>query len=104
MTVSKLPLAFLSVIAEFLFFLTVDAYWRPGTLEWYLGVPVPFFEQVPASSGNYDDVNFSLIISHENYTSFPLSTHDYFVEYSKMHPGEIMARTRFWELDACCAR
>ncbi|KAK0234255.1 hypothetical protein IW262DRAFT_141845 [Armillaria fumosa] len=99
-TVSKLPLAFLSVIAGFLFFLTVIAYWRPGTLEWYLGVPVPFFKQVPASSGNHNNLNSSLIISYENYTSFPLSTHDYLVECYKMHPGGIMAPTRFWEPNA----
>ncbi|KAK0222529.1 hypothetical protein EDD85DRAFT_779310 [Armillaria nabsnona] len=95
--VSKLPFVFLSVTAGFLFFLTVIAYWRPGTLEWYLGVPVPFFEQVQASSGNHNDINSSLIISYENYTSFPLSTHDYLVECYKMHPGGFMPPTKFWE-------
>ncbi len=94
---SKLPFVFLSVAAGFLFFLTVVAYWRPGTLEWYLGVPVPFFKQGPASSENHNDLNSSLIISYENYTSFPLSTHDYLVECYKMHPGGFMPPTKFWE-------
>ncbi|KAK0209273.1 hypothetical protein DFS33DRAFT_521941 [Desarmillaria ectypa] len=58
--VSKLPIVFLSVIAGFLFFLTVVAYWRPGMLEWYSGVPVLSFEQVPVSAGN---PQFSPIIS-----------------------------------------
>lgn len=96
-TVAKLPFVFLSVTAGFLFFLTVVAYWRPGTLEWYLGVPVPFFKQGPASSVNHNDLNSSLIISYENYTSFPLSTHDYLVECYKMHPGGFMPPTKFWE-------
>ncbi|KAG7451788.1 uncharacterized protein BT62DRAFT_880988 [Guyanagaster necrorhizus] len=94
---SKLPIVFLSFVAGFIFFLTVVEYRRPGTLEWYLGIPIPSFEQMPASTGNHDDLNSSLIISYENYTSFPLSTHDYLVECYKMHPGGFMPSTRFWE-------
>ncbi|KAK0450581.1 uncharacterized protein EV420DRAFT_1705247 [Desarmillaria tabescens] len=98
--VSKLPIVFLSVTAGFLFFLMVVAYWHPGTLEWYLGVPVPSFEQVPVSTETNDNLNSSLIISYENYTSFPLSTHDYLVECYKMHPGGFMPSTKFWEPSA----
>ncbi|KAK0209271.1 hypothetical protein DFS33DRAFT_1380760 [Desarmillaria ectypa] len=98
--VSKLSIVFLSVIAGFLFFLTVVAYWRPGMLEWYLGVPVPSFEQAPISTGKHDNLNSSFIISYENYTSFPLSTQDYLVECYKMHPGGFMSPTKFWEPSA----
>lgn len=106
---NKLPLAFGIFMAGVLLILVVISYYHPEALHRYIGVKPP----VTASTTSGKTVSASAsrpaptpvliqppagvhVISYENYTSFPLSGHEYMEECKKLYSG-FMAHTDFWD-------
>lgn len=75
---SRLPVVFLTLFALFLGSLILLSYKRPGSIEHYIGIKHSQGSQ-PTSS-----LPPELVISYENYTSFPLQPDEYRHECGKM--------------------
>ncbi|ESK96166.1 hypothetical protein Moror_7307 [Moniliophthora roreri MCA 2997] len=105
---ARLPIAFGTMIAGLLLVLIVVSYKEPGTLETYVGVTV---STSPISAENstltasnaterhHHHQNPSLIISYENYTTFPLLPTEYMSECAKLMGG-FHHHGAYWESDS----
>ncbi|KAF9018438.1 hypothetical protein BDZ89DRAFT_1073864 [Hymenopellis radicata] len=83
------PVVFWSVVASMLLCLAGISFQWPGTLEYYMGI-------TPFASETTSAVNSSLLISYENYTTFPLTSEQYVAECYTMTKG-FMPMDKYWE-------
>ncbi|KIK71440.1 hypothetical protein GYMLUDRAFT_33607 [Collybiopsis luxurians FD-317 M1] len=101
MIIQRLPVVVGCFVAGLFFFLILVAYRSPGTLEYYVGVTTPNTTDAsanssfPLSSNPETQIDPSLLISYENYTTFPLRPTEYVSECYTLNPGR-MKHTSYW--------
>ncbi|RDB29466.1 hypothetical protein Hypma_016066 [Hypsizygus marmoreus] len=96
---SRLPLVFGSMLAAFLLVLTVLSWKRPEKLHRYLGISSQVSAPSTSSPASHKNASISdphLLISYENYTTFPLLPSQYLAECSKLNKG-YMSHGKYWE-------
>jgi hypothetical protein len=76
----RMPVVIMTMLALMLCSLILVSYKKPGTIEYYMGVIPPSQNTTNSSSISRPE----LIISYENYTTFPLQPDEYRKECSKM--------------------
>ncbi|KAG6817556.1 hypothetical protein H0H87_006933 [Tephrocybe sp. NHM501043] len=90
-----LPLVLGSLLAAFLLFLIYVSYNRPEKLHKYLGI-TPTNSTRPTHHNSSTAVDPHLLISYENYTSFPLRPSEYLAECLKLNKG-YMSHGDYWQ-------
>lgn len=88
------PVVFWSVVASMLLCLAGISFQWPGTLEYYMGI-TPFGSET-TTTATTSAVNSTLLISYENYTTFPLTSEQYVAECYAMTKG-FMTMEKYWE-------
>ncbi|KIY69447.1 hypothetical protein CYLTODRAFT_442690 [Cylindrobasidium torrendii FP15055 ss-10] len=90
---ARASILFWSCVAGFLLILAIVSFKNPGTLEWYMGINSLTAATTPAVS--VAPVDPALLISYENYTSFPLQGKEYVHECWKLTDSR-MPMGKFW--------
>ncbi|KAF8956089.1 hypothetical protein BDZ97DRAFT_1672211 [Flammula alnicola] len=104
--VARLPLAFGIFMGGVLLILIVLSFTKPEALHRYIGAKAPPTSSASAPSKPTSTVAASPVVhaeenvhllSYENYTTFPLQSHDYLAECNKLHTGH-MAHGDYWDI------
>ncbi|KAF9257092.1 hypothetical protein L218DRAFT_965661 [Marasmius fiardii PR-910] len=98
---SRLPVVIGSMVAGLLLILVVVSYQKPGTLEKYMGAVAPSAGSSKDSNSTHQHQNHvdpAMVISYENYTTFPLKPQEYVAECSKMIGPWMSAHGAYWDI------